>query len=685
MMRKNGLKMGVLLIAVWLMNGVMPAMPSAKESGAVFYVAPNGSDHWSGTLKQPNRDQTDGPFATLYTAQQAIRKIKAEARLNGPATVYIREGLYLLENPLVFTPEDSGTDGRPITFAAYPGEEPVISGGRLITGFELKEPNAWSVVIPSVKDGQWIFRQLFVNDERRQRSRSPNSGYYHMIGKISEKEPHTFQFREGDIRKEWLERGDVELIGLANWTDIRMPLTAVDETAHTAVLAGKIGDFMRENNERYWIENNPDGLDKPGEWYLDRRSGVLTYLPLPGEKPEAVRVIAPHLQQVVRLEGRPTEGKFVEQVRFQDLTFCHTDWPLPPKGYADMQASHDIPAAFYAVGAVSCAVERCRFIHLGNYAVEFAQGCKENRIVGNEMSDLGAGGVKIGEGEVRKDEARQSYGNRVTDNHIYDIGIVFPAAVGVWVGQSSYNHITHNHIHDTYYTGISVGWTWGYGETNTHHNRIEYNHVHHIGRGVLSDMGGIYTLGVQPGTVIRNNLFHDVNSYDYGGWGIYPDEGSTNILIENNVVYRTKSAGFHQHYGKENIVRNNIFAFGKDNQLMRTRMEKHLSFTFERNLVYWKEGKLLGSNWTDDQYKMDDNLYWNASGENFLFAKWSWTDWQKRGQDLHSLIADPLFKNPDKYDFSLRSGSPARLIGFQPIDLRDVGPRKEFAVKPSAP
>ena len=119
---------------------------------------------------------------------------------------------------------------------------------------------------------------------------------------------------------------------------------------------------------------------------------------------------------------------------------------------------------------------------------------------------------------------------------------------------------------------------------------------------------------MQPGTTIRNNVIHDVWSFTYGGWGIYPDEGSTGEVIENNIVYRTKSAGFHQHYGRENVVRNNIFAFGSEFQLMRTRAEPHLSFTFEGNIVYFDSGAFQGGNWSGDGVRMDKNVYWDVRG-----------------------------------------------------------------------
>ena len=269
------------------------------------------------------------------------------------------------------------------------------------------------------------------------------------------------------------------------------------------------------------------------------------------------------------------------------------------KGYADTQAAVPAPAAIEGWARPDCTIERCTIAHSGRIRrlVRARLQAQPGAAPANCTTWAAAASSSASRSQF-PDDAEQNYENVVADNHIHDLGLVYAPAVGVWVLQSGRNQIVHNHIHDLYYTAISVGWTWGYGENQSKGNVIEYNHLHDIGKEMLSDMGGIYTLGVQPGTRIRNNLIHDIASFTYGGWGIYPDEGSTEMLIENNIVYHCKSAGFHQHYGRENIVRNNILAFNRENQLMRTRAEPHLSFTFERNIVYFDQGRLLGSNWT---------------------------------------------------------------------------------------
>ena len=221
-----------------------------------------------------------------------------------------------------------------------------------------------------------------------------------------------------------------------------------------------------------------------------------------------------------------------------------------------------------------------------------------------------------------------------------------------------------------------MGWVWGYGQSQAHHNEIAFNHVHHIGQGVLSDMGGIYTLGISPGTVIHDNHFHDVVSFSYGGWGLYTDEGSSGIVMKNNLVYRCSRASFHQHYGKENRIENNILALAGEQQLQRTRTEPHTSFFFERNLVYWdNDNPLLGSNWSDNNFRLDHNLYFRAGGKGVTFpAGLTLEQWrEQRNQDQHSIVADPGFVDPEKDDFRLKPDSPALRIGFQPFDVSQAG------------
>jgi len=222
---------------------------------------------------------------------------------------------------------------------------------------------------------------------------------------------------------------------------------------------------------------------------------------------------------------------------------------------------------------------------------------------------------------------------------------------------------------------VSVGWSWGYAPSSAHHNTIEFNHIHDIGRGLLGDMGGIYCLGDSPGTVVRNNLVHDVYDHHTGSLAIYTDEGSTGILIENNIGYGTTYANFHQHYGRENTVRNNIWAFGQDCQLSRARQEEHISFTFERNIVYFDNGRLLKGGWSNDRFVMDHNIYWDTSHPDgdILFAGATFAEWQARGHDRHSLIADPLFVDAKRHDFRLRPGSPAYDLGSVPIDASRIG------------
>lgn len=538
-----------------------------------------------------------------------------------------------------------------------------------------------------MKSGAWNFTQLFVNGERRNRPRLPKSGYFKVAG-FAGFDPNgkyntpmnKFNYAEGDIRPNWTNIQDIETIVLHFWVDTHLQIAGIDEATKTVTFdrfsRRKFTDDHSSKGARYYLSNIYKALDTPGEFYLNAKTGVLHYIPKPGEDLEKAEVIAPRLSSLVRFAGNPKSGQFVDHISLQGLTFSDVEWQLPKKDGGDTQAAEMVPAVISAEGARNCAIRDCVVRNSATYGIELGSGCKENQIIRNELCNLGAGGIKLSGGGVGSPEAEQTAKTQITDNHIHDCGQIFHSAVGILLRHSAGNTVAHNHIHHLYYTAISIGWVWGYKPSISRDNIVEFNHIHDIGQKVLSDMGGIYMLGVSPGTVIRNNLLHDIDSWGYGGWGIYTDEGSSEIVIENNVVYRTKSGGFHQHYGRENIVRNNVFALAREEQVARSRAESHVSFTFERNIVYFAEGPLLGKNWKDDKFKLDYNVYFHAGGKPIAFPGGTFQDWKKRGFDQNSIIADPMFNDPAKGDFSLKPDSPAFKLGFKAIDISKVGPRK---------
>ncbi|KPJ64459.1 hypothetical protein AMK68_01660 [candidate division KD3-62 bacterium DG_56] len=643
-------------------------------------MSTKGYDGWSGRIAAPNAAHSDGPLATIARARDVIRTLRREKEgLERPITVWVRGGSCYLDEPLVFTHEDSGTPQCPITYAAYRKEKPIISGGRRITGWKRTEVNgkrAWMVSIPEVKAGEWEFRQLFVNGQRRPRTRLPREEFYRwteLPGVTAETKWNQGQrqakFAPGEI-KAWRNLTDVEIVAPHLWVDSHLSIASVDEEQNLVTFAQesvfRLTDGFGGGMGRYFVENVFEALDTPGQWYLDRPAGVLYYLPLPGEDPRKAEVIAPRLEQLVRFDGAAEGEAGIHDLHLQGLSFVHSDWRYPADKAGDSQAAVSVPGAIVLRNAHDCSIDGCTVAHVSNYAIELLKGCRNNAVVGNDLYDLGAGGVKVG---------HDSSATIVSDNHIHQGGRIYLSAVGVWVGNSGGNQIVHNHVHDLYYSGLSIGWRWGYGDSNAVRNVVEYNHIHDIGHGILSDMGGIYTLGISPGTRLTHNLIHDIENYGYGGWGIYLDEGSSTILVEDNVVYRANTGGFHQHYGKDNLIRNNIFAMAKQGQIVRSRPEEHLSFTFERNIVYWSEGPLLSGNWKGG-CELDHNLYWKAGGGDFDFAGMSLEDWRKSGQDEHSVMVDPLFLAPGQDNFTLKADSPALGIGFEAIDLTTVGPRR---------
>lgn len=676
----------ILIIAATLWQS-LTAVAAVRE----LYVSPTGNDSNIGSVKEP-----------LLTLQGAVARavaLQEDAAIDG-FVVNLAAGIYTQYEAL-----DIDTSlHKPIEFrGSNTAERTTISGAMQAERFTAVEDNLWRVRIPEVVRYGLRFEQIYINGERRFRAQSPNRGEFAGIKQvkhipidstnlgrdiygwevlnITPKNPIPFgnECRTQYIGEDAPTSKNKEALGqplitfFHKWDTTRRPLLHVDSCGVMTIAGRGVYPWNTiDTRSRFFAENDFNFLDAEGEWILSE-DGWLYYIPCDGESIENTVCHIPIAQQFIKINGESIEQQ-VDGVKFSNMDFVYASYLTPNEGNVQMQAAAGIGTVVEANFARNIHFADCTIAHTGLGGVWFKRGCSDCSVERCHIYDVGASGVKIGESTIRDNRAEITHHIKVDNNIIQHGGFVFPCAVGVIIFHSSDNQVTHNDIADFRYTGVSVGWNWGYGYSPAKRNIIEFNHIHHLGWAQLSDMGGVYTLGMSEGTSVSNNVLHDIYSLYYGGWGLYTDEGSTGIRIENNLVYNCKSGGFHQHYGKDNIVRNNIFAGQIRTQLEASRIEEHLSFEFSNNIIYYSKGVMCGINWANVGHKSDYNCYFCSDSEKKIeFQGISFDEWQKKGQDINSVIADPQFADVAAGNFTPKNKAMLKKIGFKPFDYSKAG------------
>ncbi len=695
---------------------------TAPIEAEVFYVATTGNDAWSGKLSTPNNEKTDGPFASLSRARDAVRKQRAQNGLPKGATVFVRGGVYVMPATLELTPEDSGTAEAPIVYRAFQGEQPVLSGGRAIKRFVAHQGKILKADLGGQGFPEFYFRQLFFNGQRQHLARHPNFDPEAPIAggwtETGHKPEHVSQDIPEDLRKrmfyyppgalrdwEHVEDAEVVIFPRYNWWNNIIAVKSIDRSKRLIELAGSASYPIGPGN-RCYFRNLLEELDAPGEWFLDKRTWTLYLCPPKAIAPDeidSVEVRAPAIDMIVRF--RPGTKHIV--FRGFTLECCDRTAILLEDAQHCLIASNTVRNV---VGYCSDALPAI-----------YVKGGSECGVVGNDVHSVGSHGIEIDAGDRKTLVPAKLYAE---NNYVHHTGVFYKQGIGMVV-RGVGNRLSHNLIHDCPRWGI-------YFADNDH--VIEYNRIRHVNTETC-DTGGIYGYGVdwtRRGTVIRYNYLHDILGYGkvagkwvtpYYAWGIYLDGITCGTTVVGNVVVRAPYGGGMMNAGRDNIWLNNVFVEGGDRQMSFSGFmdennfnipglkEKYAQYAhlpaykkypklqamnveegwrmagtvFKRNIIsYSNLGATLYRQLRipDDQTTCDENLIYHhglplLTGDRGVPLGEQWEAWKRRGFDRHSIVADPLFVDPKNDDYRLRAESPAFKLGFKPIPFDKIGPYRD--------
>jgi len=662
------------------------ALSGAAPGAVDLYVATNGNDAWSGTPVEPNAGRTDGPFATLERARDEIRRRRAGGATAEAVTVHVRGGMYPREKPFELTASDGGTAQAPIVYRAYRDEKVHLIGGREITNFrritdpailerldEAARGRVWQADLKelgvsdfgdAVASGRRL--ELFFNDQPMTLARWPNEGFV-KIADVAGGKPitaHGIQgdavgrfVYEGDRPARWAKEDDVRLHGywFWDWSDAYEKVESIDPRHRVISTLPPYHHYGYRKGARWYALNLLTELDEPGEWYLDRRSGILYFWP--PAPIESARTYVSVLDRMMLLK----DASYIT-IRGLILEFN--------RGTAVM-----------VEGGSHNRIDACTIRNIGGTAVVISGGV-DNGVAGCDIYNIGESGISLTGGDRR---TLTPSGHFAVNNHIHHYSraartyrtAVSTAGVG--------NRIAHNLIHDAPHMAIGL---------NGNEHVIEFNEIHTV--CMDTDDAGAFYMGrdwTWRGNVIRYNYFHHIGRFHghVGVQSVYLDDWASGSTVFGNVFYKA-GRGVLIGGGRNNTVENNIFVEcapavhvdsrglgwaksyfdGRDNTLVErlnavpykeppwsTRYPELLKL-YDDEPALAKGNRIVrnicsGGRWLDLLDKLDDKVVYvkdNLVGE------------------------DPLFVDAGHQDFRLKDDSPAYKLGFKRIPFEEIGPQR---------
>ena len=564
------------------------------------FVATDGNDDAAGTMEAP-----------LRTLSGALRFLNRQYSQE-PATVWLRGGVYQLEQTFIITEYDY----QHITFSSWPGEEAIITGAQAVNGW-LPEEHFGQTIWKIRYDGRPI-RALYGEDGARRLSRWPKEGFLQAAAPYKQTDSKfdkqmALYINPGDVPED-LRGASLRLLHL--WKD---EITGVRRyaPANGQLELNRPMSMTVEKGDRYFLENVLSVPLEAGEWAFDQENGYIYYAPMQGETIWKTPLYAGVLQHLVFIYN-------ASDITFENITFRRNNWEIPwnDQGTDFPQAAYDAAAAILLYESEDIRFTRCTFQDIGATCIRVDYATTGVIVTESLFKDIGAHAFYV-HGDNTTNESVMTQDIVFENNHVDHYGMNLYNAAAVLIIHARNASIAHNEIHGGTYTAISAGWVWGAAYNVTDNIRVSNNLIYNVGQRVLSDMGAIYLLGRQPNTVVSGNVIHDISAADYGGWGIYLDEGSSGILVTNNLVYRCTAQGFHQHMGTGNVVRNNIFALNHEGQV---GISGKGDFVLESNLLVGgkpylqiNEGGIIKQR--KNIQRTDSAMFVDADMENFALRE----------------------------------------------------------------